>query len=140
MRKPTRSWSQLPGPNTLRLRNNRVNYLLGLWSKETVPHSEGTAFEKKRMKRLQFRSRKTDATIWIGKDGLSPELLKHVANQLKALEIVKVKVQKSALKETETVVLAERVAASTGAILVDVIGHTFTLYKHREATLPDRKR
>jgi len=110
-----------------------------MWNKETVPYSEGTAFEKKRMRRLQSKSRKTDATVWIGKEGLSQELLKHVTNQLKALEMVKVKVQKSALAETETVHLAEEVASSTGATLVEVMGHTFTLYKRREVTQPERK-
>jgi putative YhbY family RNA-binding protein len=92
------------------------------------------------MRRLQSRSRKTNATIWIGKEGLSSELLKHVANQLKALEMVKVKVQKSALEQADTTVLAEKVASSTGAILIEVMGHTFALYKRREATLPGRKR
>lgn len=60
--------------------------------------------------------------------------MKHVANQLKARELVKVKVQKSALAETQTARMAERVAASTGSTLVEVMGHTFTLYKRREKT------
>jgi putative YhbY family RNA-binding protein len=111
-----------------------------MWNKETVPHSEGTAFEKKKMRRLQSRSRKTDATIWIGKEGSSQELLKHVTDQLRALEMVKVKVQKSALTETPTALLAEKVAASTGSTLVDVMGHTFTLYKRRDVPRPERKR
>jgi RNA-binding protein len=111
-----------------------------MWNKETVSYSEGTAFEKKRMSRLKSRSRETDATIWIGKEGLSQELLKHVANQLRVLEMVKVKVQKSALAETETALLAEKVASSTGSTLIEVMGHTFTLYKRREVTRPEGKR
>jgi RNA-binding protein len=137
---PSYPGSQLPSPNTRRVWDNGVNYLLGMWNKETVPYSEGTAFEKKRMRRLQSRSRKTDATIWIGKEGLSQELLKHVTNQLRALEMVKVRVQKSALAETETALLAEKVASSTGSTLIEVMGHTFTLYKRREVTRPERKR
>jgi RNA-binding protein len=104
-----------------------------LWDKEAVSDSEGTTFEKKRLRRLQSRSRATDATVWIGKEGLSEELLKHVSNQLKARELVKLKVQKSALAETETTQMAEKVAKSTSSTVIDVMGHTFTLYKRREA-------
>jgi len=39
---------------------------------------------------------------------------------------------KSALSDTETVAVAEKVAASTGSTLIEVIGHTFALYKRRE--------
>lgn len=129
----------MPSPNTRRVWDNGINYLLRLWNKETVPHSEGTTFEKKKMRRLQSRSRKTDATIWIGKEGASQELLKHVANQLKTREMVKVKVQKSALAETEIATLAEKVASSTGSTLVEVMGHTFTLYKRQEVTRTEKK-
>jgi RNA-binding protein len=103
-----------------------------LWSKEAVSHREGTTFQKKQLRRLQARSRRTDPTIWIGKQGASEQLAKQVANQLKSRELVKLKLQKSALTETETSIIAEKVAASTGSTLVEVIGHTFTLYKRRE--------
>jgi len=140
MWKPSSSGSKLQNQNTLRVRDDAVNYMPRLWVKETVPNCEGTTFEKKRLRRLQFRSRKTDATIWIGKGGTTKELLKHVANQLKARELVKVKVQKSALAETETADLAQEVSGSTGSTLVEVMGHTFTLYKRRETAGAARKR
>jgi RNA-binding protein len=92
------------------------------------------------MRRLQSKSRQTDPTIWVGKQGVSGELLKHVASQLKSRELVKVKVQKAALQETETATLAGRVAASTASTLVEVMGHTFTLYKRREVAKKESKR
>jgi len=58
----------------------------------------------------------------------------HVQNQLKARELVKLKVHKAALTATDTITLAEKVSKSTSSILVEVMGHTFTLYKKREAT------
>ena len=76
--------------------------------------------------------RQTDVTVWIGKDGLSDELLKQIANQLKARKLVKLKMQKSALSETGTAQMAERVASSTGATLIEVLGRTFSLYKAKE--------
>lgn len=63
-----------------------------------------------------------------------------MANQLKARELVKVKVQKSALAETETTDLAEKVASSTDSTLVEVMGHTFSLYKRPEPAGAARKR
>lgn len=60
--------------------------------------------------------------------------MKQVVTQLKTRELVKLKAQKSALTETETSAVAEKVAMSTGSTLVEVMGHTFTLYKRRELT------
>ena len=101
-------------------------------NKEEIPNSEGTTFEKNRLRRLQSRSRKMDPTIWIGKDGASEALMKQVVNQLKVRELVKVKIQKSALSEIGTADLAEKVVTSTGSTLVEVMGHTFTVYKRKE--------
>ena len=111
-----------------------------MWTEEKIPDSEGTAFEKRKLRRLQARSRATDATIWLGKDGASEELLKQIENQLKSRELVKVKIHKSALAEVETSDLAEKIAKSTASNLVEIMGHTFTLYKRREILGTDRKR
>jgi len=81
---------------------------------------------------MQSRSRKMDATVWLGKEGASEALMKQVENQLKTHELVKVKIQKSALSEAGTTDFAEKVAASTGSMLVEVLGHTFTVYKRME--------
>jgi RNA-binding protein len=102
-----------------------------LRNKEEVPNSEGTPFQKQKLRGLQSRSRRTEATIWIGKEGASEALVSQVENQLKTRELIKVKIQRSALKEVETNGFAKQVATSTGSTLVEVIGHTFTLYKKR---------
>ena len=86
------------------------------------------------MRRLQTKSRVTEPTIWIGKEGASEQLVRHVLDQLKSRELVKLKLQRSALAKSETVALAEKIAAATSSTLVDVMGHTFTLYKKREST------
>ena len=57
--------------------------------------------------------------------------MKQVENQLKTRELVKLKMQKSALAATQTNDVAEKVATLTGSTLVEVMGHTFTLYKRR---------
>jgi len=105
-----------------------------VWKQETISDCEGTTFEKRRLRRLQARSRVIEPTIWIGKEGASEQLVGQVLGQLRSRELVKLKLQRSALEKSETVGLAESIAASTGSTLVDVIGHTFTLYKKREST------
>jgi RNA-binding protein len=92
------------------------------------------------LRRLQSRSHVADATIWIGKQGPSEDLIKQVIGQLKARELVKLKLHKSALTETETSTVAEKVAALTSSTLVEVLGHTFTLYKRRELTTSEGRR
>ena len=66
--------------------------------------------------------------------------MKQVATQLKTRDLVKLKVQKSALTETETSAVAEKVAALTGSTLIEVMGHTFTLYKRRELSKSGERR
>jgi RNA-binding protein len=109
-----------------------------LWNKEAISNREGATFQKKQLRRLQATSRRTAPTIWIGKQGLSEQLAKQVAGQLKSRELVKLKLQKSAITKTETRLVAEQVAASTGSTLVEVIGHTFTLHKRRDVRTPVR--
>jgi RNA-binding protein len=111
-----------------------------VWREEAVSNCEGATFEKKKMRGLQAKSRLADPTIWVGKDGASHELLKQVENQLKTRELVKVKAHKTALAEVETADLAECIATSTHSTLVEVMGHTFTLYKKREAHVVETKR
>jgi RNA-binding protein len=102
-----------------------------VWKQETISNCEGTTFEKNRTKRLKTKSRVIEPTIWIGKEGLSQELVQHIENQLRVRELVKLKLQKSFLTNSETDSVAEKIAASTGSTLVDVMGHTFTLYKKK---------
>jgi RNA-binding protein len=111
-----------------------------LWSKEAISEREGTTFQKKQLRRLQAQSRRTDPTVWIGKQGPSEELTKQVITQLKTRELVKLKMLKSALPDTEAIAIAEKVAASTGSTLVEVMGHTFALYKRRELSKPGQSR
>jgi RNA-binding protein YhbY len=66
--------------------------------------------------------------------------MRHVETQLKTRELVKLKMQKSALTTTEASDVAEKVAALTGSTLVEVMGHTFTLYKRREPGARAEKR
>jgi len=105
-----------------------------MWEQEAISYCERETLENSRLRKLKSRSRATNPTVWIGKEGVSEDLVRQVENQLRTRELVKLKLQRSALGKFETFKVAEEIAASTGSILVDVIGHTFTLYKKDEPT------
>jgi len=70
-------------------------------------------------------------TVHIGKRGLTDSQIKEIMKQLEARRRVKVKVLRSALGESAVEDIAQRVAQETGSKIVQIIGHTFTLYKPR---------
>ena len=111
-----------------------------VWKQETISNCEGTTFEKNRTRRLKTKSRVIEPTIWIGKEGLSQELVQHIENQLGVRGLVKLKLQKSFLTNSKTDSVAEKIAASTGSTLVDVMGHTFTLYKKKSESAKIKQR
>ena len=74
-------------------------------------------------------ARAEKATVWVGKDGSTAQIVGEIRRQLDQREIVKAKVQQTALKDFETKQLAARIAEQTDSNLIDVRGHTFVLYK-----------
>jgi len=91
--------------------------------------SKLTAGQKRRIKR---RLSGEKPTIWIGKSGVSQELLKEIEKQLDKKEMVKIKILKSALEGDKAKQIALRIAEQTEASLVEVRGHTFMLYKRHK--------
>ena len=102
-----------------------------MWKQEAISNCEGTTFEKNSLRRLKAKSRVIEPTIWIGKEGISPQLIQHVQKQLDARELIKLKLQRSAVANSEMNNIAAKISDATASILVDVMGHTFTLYKKK---------
>jgi putative YhbY family RNA-binding protein len=74
-------------------------------------------------------------TIWVGKEGLSPQLLSEVEKQLERTKMVKIRILPSALQgEVTAKSIAENSAKQTSAALVEVRGHVFILYRRRKKT------
>jgi RNA-binding protein len=91
--------------------------------------SELTAGMKRRVKR---RLGEEKPTIWIGKGGVSPELLREIEKQLDKKKMVKIKILKTALEGNEVKQIASEIVEQTEASLVEVRGHTFMLYRRRK--------
>jgi len=85
-----------------------------------------------KMKRRIKRELSTEKpTIWVGKEGATPQMVNEVSRQLEKREIVKVKILKSALKDEEAKSVASKIAEQTSSTLIEVRGHTLLLYKRR---------
>lgn len=82
------------------------------------------AFQKKYLKSL---AHDMQANIQIGKNGLTPEVMKRIQKDLMDHELIKVKISDSEtlpVKEALALVLAE-----CGGEVIKVIGKTFVLYR-----------
>jgi RNA-binding protein len=93
----------------------------------------GKTMTVKTRQRLRLRGEMAEEhpTIWIGKKGVTPELIEEVSKQLDQNEIVKVRMLKSTLQTGKRGVIARLTAEKTGAELVEVRGNTFVVYRRR---------
>lgn len=71
-------------------------------------------------------------TIWVGKSGISNALLKEVEKQLDKRKMVKIRILQSAIGEYNAKQIASQIATQSQALLVEVRGHTFMLYKPKK--------
>ncbi len=79
-------------------------------------------------------------TLFVGKDGLSENIIKQAKNELTARELVKGKIQSNSAAEVHDV--AETIASETNSDVVATIGRKFILFLQKEKdsayTLPKR--
>ena len=68
-------------------------------------------------------------TVWIGKEGLTAQSIIEIEKQLKKSRMLKIKMLKSALQEETKKNIATKAAQQTGALLVDLRGNIFILYR-----------
>lgn len=75
-------------------------------------------------------------TIWVGKEGYTPQLSGEIEKQLDKNKMVKVRILPSALKIDTAKAIANKVAEDASAALVEVRGHVFILYRrHKKSQL-----
>ena len=85
-----------------------------------------------KMKRhVRHELKEEGPTIWVGKEGLTPQLLVQVESQIQRTKMVKIRILKSALSTENAKVVAARTAEQVGAALVEVRGHVFIIYRRR---------
>jgi RNA-binding protein len=91
-----------------------------------------------RMKRhVRHVLKDENPTIWVGKDGLTSQLIGEMEKQLQKNKMVKVKILPAALLgDNSAQAIAAKAAEQTGAALVEVRGHVFILFRKRKAEEP----
>jgi len=75
-------------------------------------------------------------TIWIGKEGYTPQLSGEIETQLSKSKMVKVRILPSALQNETSQAIADKAAEAAGAALVEVRGHVFILYRRHNKPQP----
>ena len=81
---------------------------------------------------VRHKLKDEDPTVWIGKDGLTPQLSIQIDKQLERNRMVKVKILKTALQQETAKTIATKAAEQTGSSLVEVRGHVFILFRKRK--------
>lgn len=91
-----------------------------------------------RMKRhVKHVLKDENPTVWVGKEGLTPQLASEVEKQLQKNKMVKIKILPAALAEDKTAqTIACKAAEQTGSALVEVRGHVFILFRKRKTPEP----
>ena len=75
-----------------------------------------------------------DPTIWVGKEGLTPQLATEIEKQLQKNKMVKIRILPAALQgEVTAQSIAVNAAEKTTSGLVEVRGHVFILFRKRKA-------
>jgi RNA-binding protein len=85
----------------------------------------------KMKRRIKQKLSSESPTVWIGKEGITIQIITEIKKQLDAREIIKAKIQKNALRDEGTENIAIKISQQSGSELVEVRGHTFILYKHK---------
>ncbi len=92
-----------------------------------------------RMKRhVRHVLKDENPTIWVGKEGLTPQLAAEMEKQLQRNKMVKVRILPAALQgEVTAQTIAVNAAEKTNSGLVEVRGHVFILFRKRKAAESD---
>lgn len=90
---------------------------------------------------LRSLSNSLEPIVHAGKSGISDAMIKQADDALAAREIIKGKVLETAPQSARET--AETIAAAVGAVVVQVVGRTFVLFRQKEKesqiTLPRAK-
>ena len=89
--------------------------------------------DAKDKKKLRKEAQDRRSLFQIGKDGIGDKLIDTLEDSLRAHELVKLNLLKSA--PLTTAEAAEILAQETGREIVHIIGHTFVLYRRSKKNL-----
>ena len=74
------------------------------------------------IQKLKAQATEIDATIWVGRNGLTDSVVRELKDQLKSKRLVKVKILKNAVEEISRNRIARELEEHSGAKLLDIRG------------------
>lgn len=83
--------------------------------------------DKKRIRELRGKAQALDATMHVGKEGITESVAEELTRQLKKNKLVKVRLLPSLEMDRETA--AEQLAKASASALVEIRGNTVVLAK-----------
>lgn len=86
--------------------------------------------DKKTRIKLRSLASTMKATVWVGKDGFTENVLKQIEEELFNHELVKISMQENTTPPTEFELT--EMAVKLGAEIITTIGRKIVLYKHSE--------
>lgn len=81
---------------------------------------------------LRDKAVQLEPSIRIGKNGVTSGILNEIQVLLEKKELVKIKILQGSLEQSQKEELIREVVGKTGALLVQQVGLTFTLYRAKE--------
>lgn len=79
--------------------------------------------------KLKDKAKKIEATIRIGKNGLTYTMLDEIKKQLKTKKLVKIKMLKTFIEDKNKKEVAEEIATKCKAVLIDLVGFVVVIYR-----------
>jgi len=76
-------------------------------------------------------------TVWVGKEGFTPQLSGEIENQLSKTKMIKIRILPSALQTDTAESIAKKASEQTHAALVELRGHVFILYRRHKKPQPE---
>jgi RNA-binding protein len=83
--------------------------------------------DKRKVRELKAKAQSLNATVYVGKDGISESVVQELSIQLDKIKLVKVKLQPSSEMDRDEA--GRKLAESTRSVLVEVRGRTAVLAK-----------
>ena len=110
-----------------RIRNLAVELLNNIENQIKEKEREKNMITSKQRSYLRSLAHNIDPTVYIGKAGVTDNVIKEIDQCLEARELVKIKLQEGAELDAKTV--ANELAPGFRAEFVQAIGRKFTLYR-----------
>jgi RNA-binding protein len=129
------AWCKLQRPSPEKAGTSRCRDLWTLWGAHAFSNptqEESRVIDRKIRRKIKRRLETERPTVWIGKSGASAEITAEIDRQLKEKEVLKLKIQKAALKNNDAKAIAMELASRTQSTLIEIRGHTFILYRSKE--------